>query len=153
MQMKRRTQFDALPPFSSPFSLFHYLTRSLSSHLSSSTSSSPKQWPITQHAGTDTCKVNIINQYQWNCVEGRSQVSLPAVPISLPLNLICKPKMAARMTGSKVFPTNFMGHEPKIIGFQPNDNPITTPIKADSMQANYQLQPSVQILTYHFLFE
>ncbi len=118
MQMKRRPQFDVLPPFYSPFSLFHYLTHCLSSHLSSSTSSSPKQWPITQHAGTDTCKVNIINQYQWNCVEGRSQVSLPAVPISL-LNLICKPKMAARMTGSKVFPTNFMGHEPKIIGFSP----------------------------------
>lgn len=145
MQMKRRPQFDVLLiPLPGTFP---------PSHLFSSTSSSLKQWPITQHAGTDTCKVNIINQYQWNCVEGRSQVSLPAVPISLPLNLICKPKMAAWMTGSKVFPTNFMGHEPKIIGFQPNDNPITTPIKADSMQANYQLQPSVQILTYHFLFE
>lgn len=152
--MKSHPQFHALSLLFSLglCSLFCSLSPSLRI-FSPTNSSSPTQWPITQHAVTDTCNANIINQYQWNCVEGLCEMKVPAVPILLPLNLICKPKMAALMTGSKVFPTNFMGHDPKIIGFQPNDNPITMPIKADSMQANYQLQPRVQIRAHHFLFE
>lgn len=153
VQMKSHPQFHTLSPFLSGFALIILLPLPISTHLSPTNSSSPTQWPITQHAVTDTCNANIINQYQWNCVEGLSEMKVPAVPILFPLNLICKPKMAALMTGSKVFPTNFMGHDPKIIGFQPNDNPITMPIKADSMQANYQLQPRVQIRAHHFLFE
>jgi hypothetical protein len=47
--------------------------------------------------------------------------------------------MVALMTGSKVSSTDFMGHDPKIIGSQPNDNPITMPIKANFMLSNYQI--------------
>lgn len=132
--LHKQLQIKSPPVFTFfKFSTSHlYLINPLSlylplSPLSPATSECWVWWAITQHGVSELALpamlISLINRAQIRfAVIQRIQGSQRCTGIFFfsTKKLICEaPKMANLMMDREVFPANFMGHDPKIIGFQP----------------------------------